>query len=354
MKLIIIAFLLFLGFLNNANALTSEQRALLISSNVPSWVLRAGGIPANIDLNFATGQIYGCATLVSCLSITRASNKTDLLPSSASGFAYNIFSNNVLAITPTLGLLIEEARTNQLLNSTSPATQTTGSLANGTYTLWVNGSGTATMSTGTATGCGTGVASQGTPVNFTTSGAAGTCTVTVAGSLNAFQLELGAFGTSLIVTAGATATRAADSIPTTGTAATVLTATSVSVALQVTRMLDTGTERVFVGNGSGSARLERNFTNTPVIFNAAASALIQASTPTWTSLNKIGASWDANGRSLVANGAGLVTDAATNTLSGTPMIGQQSGGTKILNGYLSRFPVWSPKISDSALSGVTQ
>src|SRR6185295_3600475 len=86
---------------------------------------------------------------------------------------------------------------------------TTASLATGAYTLWVNGTGTATSSAGTAVGTGFGVASQGVVNNFTLTGA-GTVTITVAGSLNAFQLELGAGGTSLIVTAGVVATRAAD------------------------------------------------------------------------------------------------------------------------------------------------
>lgn len=183
----------------------------------PFWVLRGQGVPASIDFDFQGGRYYhskaasgaGPGQLV---TVVRASSGTDLLPTSASGAAYSTFTNNVARITPGTGLLVEGARTNQLLNSTAPVTQTTGSLANATYTLWVNGAGSATMSAGTATGCGTGAATQGTPVSFTTTGAAGTCTVTVAGALNAFQLEAGTFGSSLIVTAGATATRAADSI----------------------------------------------------------------------------------------------------------------------------------------------
>jgi hypothetical protein len=116
-------------------------------------------------MDFANQQYYGCSP-TGCLSISRASSGTNLLPSSASGFSYSTLGTNVLRITPTLGLLIEEPRTNQLLNSTAPATLTTGSLANGTYTLWVNGSGSATMSAGTATGCGTGTATNGIAVNL--------------------------------------------------------------------------------------------------------------------------------------------------------------------------------------------
>jgi hypothetical protein len=187
-----------------------------VPSHVPPWVEPG----AAVDLNFSISQYYGCS-LSSCLSLTRASSKTNLLPTSASGYAYSTFGSGVLAITSGLGVLIEEARTNQLLNSTAPATQTTASLATGTYTLWVNGSGSATMSSGTGTGCGTGAASQGTVVTFTIT-VTGTCTVTVAGSLNAFQLELGNVGSSFIVTTGTTATRAADNVAFGGAALSIL------------------------------------------------------------------------------------------------------------------------------------
>lgn len=198
-------------------------RALLSSAvpTAPAWVLCSTRLPgpcpltqaASVDCNFSTGLYWYSNTLQSScpVSITRASSGTNLLPTSASGFAYTTFGNNVLRTTGGSGLLVEESRTNQLLNSAAPVTQTTGSLGTGTYTLWVNGAGSATMSAGTGTGCGTGAATNGTPITFTIT-IAGTCTVTVAGALNAFQLEAGGFGTSLVVTTGAAATRAVDNI----------------------------------------------------------------------------------------------------------------------------------------------
>lgn len=107
--------------------------------------------------------------------------------------------------------LIEGTRTNFLLNSTAPATQTTGSLGTGTYILWVRGTGTATITAGTGTASGLGAATAGTPVVFTVS-VAGTFTVTVTGSLSFFQLEDGATMTSPILTAGATVQRTLDSL----------------------------------------------------------------------------------------------------------------------------------------------
>lgn len=150
------------------------------------------------------------SALDSRVTYTRASSATDALYTDASGAAYNTFGTNVARISASRGLLIEEARTNQLLNSAAPVTQTTASLGTGIYALSVNGSGSAAVTVGTATITGlTGAASNGTFATFTVS-VAGTVTVTVTGSLNWFQLEAGAFPTSLVVTTGTVATRAVD------------------------------------------------------------------------------------------------------------------------------------------------
>lgn len=100
------------------------------------------------------------------------------------------------------GLLLEGTRTNELLNSLAPATQTV-SLAAGTFTLSVRGTGSATLS-----GAATGTATEGAPLTVTTGG--GSVTVTISGSLSAFQLEQGAFATSIIPTTTARATRERD------------------------------------------------------------------------------------------------------------------------------------------------
>ncbi len=232
--------------------------------------LSADGIVASVDLNCSVGQGYVSgkySPLTSLLTVSRTTTNgtaTNLLPTSASGSPYLTFGNNVLR-HDTKGCLVEEARVNQLLNSTAPATQTTASLGTGTYTLWVNGSGTATMSAGTGTGCGTGAATQGNPVNFTIS-VAGTCTVTVSGSLNAFQLELGSFGTSLIVTGGSTGSRASDLISlgslTIGSAFTLLGigtpfAPTTFGATQVITQFDDGSSnnRVLLNRNTGNANV---------------------------------------------------------------------------------------------------
>src|SRR5690349_17453131 len=106
---------------------------------------------ASIDINFLTNltNVGGTGTSTALITCSRASSGTDLLPTSASSAAFNVFASGAPRITPGVGLLIEEGRTNLCSNSTAPATQTC-TAAVGTYVLWCNGSGTVVSSAGTA------------------------------------------------------------------------------------------------------------------------------------------------------------------------------------------------------------
>lgn len=212
---------------NAISAISASTSQLTVYSDdslaLPSFLFSTTPAPA-VDLNFKTGQYWLSPNTVSSISpfltVTRAQASafaTDLLPTSAQGASFNTFAANTPRLTPGVGLLIEEARTNLLLNSTAPATQTTGALGVATFNLWVNGSGSAQASVGTATAPSLPqTATQGNPISFAVT-VGGTVVITVAGSLNAFQLEQGVgasgtFGTSLIITAGATVTRPIDTI----------------------------------------------------------------------------------------------------------------------------------------------
>jgi len=106
-------------------------------------------------------------------------------------------------------------QTQYLLNSDAPATQTTGSLANGDYVLWQNGAGSSDLTAGTATISTTGSATDGSPLTFSVT-SPGTVTVTIVGGPpDEFQLENGDFPTVFILSAGSTVVRDADSFTST-------------------------------------------------------------------------------------------------------------------------------------------
>ena len=107
-------------------------------------------------------------------------------------------------------LSIQTEQTQYLLNSDAPATQTTGSLANGDYVLWQNGAGSSDLTAGTATISTTGSATDGSPLTFSVT-SPGTVTVTIVGGPpDEFQLENGDFPTVFILSAGSTVVRDAD------------------------------------------------------------------------------------------------------------------------------------------------
>lgn len=321
---------------------------LLGGAGIPGWVLPG----ASVDLNFATGQYFG-GTLASLMSTSRASNKTDLLPSSASGAAFNTFGNNIPAITPGLGLLIEEARTNLFLNSTAPVTQTITLPATGSYTLWVNGSGSAAIAAGTATITGAGTATNGTPVVINCT-VAGTITVTKTGALNAVQLEAGAFGTSLIVTAGASATRAADVVTATGLLdSTVKTASGASI---ITRFgppsSPSGNFPNIIASGN-SGIIFINGSNTGIQNNIGVGTAVSGSTMYGAGSSYAGVSYNASSVNLTLNGSAVASGSGAGNIPSSTIFLESSNGTaQFLDAYMARIAVFTTVLTGAALQVV--
>ena len=181
----------------------------------PLWT-RARAVPS-LDLRFADNKsLVDAVTGASLVTFTRASTGTyvgsdGVLQTAATNEAR--FDHNPTT-GESLGLLVEEARTNLLLNSATLSTQSV-TVAAAANTLSFYGTGTVTL-TGVSTAgplAGTGANNR---VSLTFTPTVGVLILTVSGSVTNAQLEAGAFPTSYIPTTTATVTRAADVASITG------------------------------------------------------------------------------------------------------------------------------------------
>lgn len=174
----------------------------------PSLVLNfIEGFALDPRITFARVDATTCATRV---------NSSGLLETVAANVPRFDYDPVTLAAK---GLLIEETRTNLLLNSvlagTNLATQSVTVTAVA-HTLSFYGTGTVTLS-GTSTGSLVGSGAYPTRSILTFTPTAGSLTLTVTGTVQFAQLEIGSFPTSYIPTAASAVTRAADSALVSGT-----------------------------------------------------------------------------------------------------------------------------------------
>jgi len=277
--------------------------------------------------------------------------------------AYTTSGANIPRFNASRGLLLEPQKTNSLLNSDTPATQTTASLAVAIYSLWVIGSGSATVSAGTATVTGAGVATQGSPLTFNVT-VAGTVTVTVGGSLTRFQLESAAAATvapsSYIPTAGGNITRGTDLL--TYPVGSWFNTSVGSVAIEFISNPVAGVNSNLWGidDGAGNRNniIDAFINATPGITLTVRVANAQTGSvfPTGTTpgaANKASMAWSSSSVYCSING-GTVNTAAVS--GGLPtgltrlMLATESfSGVLPLSGYLRRFRYWPRVLSTSEL-----
>lgn len=165
---------------------------------------------------------FTTATLDPRVTFTRSGNTATVTNSSGVIAAINAnlprFDFNPTTLVCN-GLLIEESRTNLLLNSLLNGTNLSTQLITTTavaHTLSFYGTGQIVLTgTSSATVTGTGAYPARQTLTFTPT--VGVLTLTVTGTVQYAQLEVGAFATSFIPTAGATVTRNVDVATMTGT-----------------------------------------------------------------------------------------------------------------------------------------
>jgi hypothetical protein len=319
----------------------------------PLSAVAIGPAPPSLDLGFLVP-----GTLPPGVAFTRATtgtyfDATGTLQTAAINAPRWDYNPNTLALN---GILIEEARTNVLLNSATLGTQSVTVTAQA-YVLSFTGTGTITKS-GAATGAlvGTG-ASQRVWQTFTPT--AGSLTLTVTGTVSNAQLEAGGlFPTSYIPTTAASATRAADvaSMPT-GTWLSALPGTMVAEA-NVPTLTGATFTHVTIDDGTAANRI--------IIRNIAtvASALyVTANATTATaSIGSVaaGANFKAGAALLSGSVYGTVNGGTIVTASGaapsgltTLRIGNSTPVTQALNGWMRRIRYWPRALSNAELQSVT-
>ena len=253
------------------------------------------------------------------------------------------------------GLLIEEARTNLLLNSATLGTQSVAVTAQA-YTLSFYGAGTVTKS-GAATGAlvGTGA---GQRVTQTFTPTAGTLTLTVTGSVLNAQIEAAGFASSWVPTAGAAATRAQDimTMPLagwySGTAGTWFASAMMpangNIGYRGIFDLDGGPFNVWLRAyiTGGTPNVDGNIDVTGINFG-----VMTPGTPF-----KIAATYSAAGTHVAFNGAmgGGTAAVSTPATYTTLRLGvTDSNNANAANGYLRGVQYWPRVLSDAELQQVT-
>jgi len=332
----------------------------------PLWT-RARAVPS-LDLRFADNKsLVDAVTGASLVTFTRASSGTFVDSAGViQTAATNVprFDHNPTT-GESLGLLVEEQRTNLLLNSATLSTQlvTVAAAAN---TLSFYGTGTVTL-TGVSTAgplVGTGANDR---VSLTFKPIVGVLVLTVSGSVTNAQLEAGAFPTSYIPTTTAAVTRSAD-VASIGSSAFSSwyrqdEGTVFGSYKGIANIEGGGTRRLVEIGVSGAAtnRMILGYNST-----AAGRFLVVASAST-----QADQSASATQGSQVSNAASYKTDdfiiasnsvlSAGDTSGAVPSVSAMaigndftSGSASSLNGTIRRLCYWNQRLANSTLQALSQ
>lgn len=314
----------------------------------------AGAGAVNLAPLLALGS--ATPTFTRATAATTISSAGLIIPVS-SGIARSYFDPTTLKYG---GYLPEGARTNLVLNSlidgTNFSTQSVTVTAVA-HTLSFYGTGTITLSGVSTAGplVGTGVYPQRVSLTFTPT--AGSLTLTVTGSCKFVQLEIGAFASSFIPTAGVAVARNAD-VLTYASAGNFLN-TAGSIYGEVSNPdLDTGSRRWFGSDAVGTSRIEMTRQSGGFLFNYGTGAAFETmgpvGTPVANTIAKHASSWGSNGK-LTAQGLAAATDAVAPAIGqGTVInIGAGNSGLGPFFGTIKNVRIWNTQLSDADLQALT-
>lgn len=322
-----------------------------------------GWAPTKPTLNL---DFVNNTTLDAAVTFTRALNTATYFNSAGVLTTANAnvarFDYDPATLAPR-GLLIEEARTNLLLNSATLSTQSVTVSATA-YTLSFYGTGTVTLS-GTSTAgplVGSGAFPTRSTLTFTPT--AGTLTLTVTGTVQYAQLEAGAFATSYIPTTGSSATRNADDVSIT-TVTPWFNAPAGTFASSFFRPVSTATNNTIFRIDDGTAN------NRHMEWIAASGAVAAlhsltgtlttgpttANTVTLAATNKAAYTYDASGVTVCLNAGTVPADNTSNIPTGATMtrmfIGANSAGSNYLNGHIRSLSFYPRRLSNAELQAIT-
>jgi hypothetical protein len=319
-------------------------------------------LPAQYSV-WVAGQGLTAKTFSDLITFTRASTATytdsaGVLQTAAINAPR--FDYNPTTLVP-LGFLVEEARTNLLLNSGTLITQTVTVTAVA-HTLSFYGTGTVTLTGASTAGPLVGTGAYPNRVTLTFTPTAGALILTVTGSVQFANLEAGGFATSYIPTTAAPVPRAAD-LAAINTLSPWFNSAQGTLFAQFEASPNTYTAYVDISNGvtaQNSIHIDNDTGLMRAVYysgSAPVAILSLGAIGTVGTVNKVATSYAANDFKANRNGGSVVSDPAGALPVGlTQMnIGADPSGTavNVTNKHIQRITYYPRSMVNYELQALT-
>ena len=310
------------------------------------------------------------------LDFTTASLDTRITVTRAANTATAINSSGVIAVVnanlprfdydPTTltcrGLLIEESRKNNLLNSKIDGSNLPSqsiAVSTNALTLSFYGTGQVVLS-GSHSATVSGVGAYPTRTTYTFTPTAGTLTLTVSGTVQFGQIETGSFATSFIPTDSTAGgiTRNADVVTMTGTNFSSWFNNSEGAFAIVADTVSTASCRLLNCNdGTTSNKIEMLKTTSlqiqALIYTDGAAAT--SNTVTLGTQFKTCFAYKANSLAVALNGSTVATDTSVTVPTVDRMVfGNNLAGNATLNGHLAKVAYWPQRLINAEVQAFSK